>query len=652
MMTRLYAALRRCVVPLVVLLAVFDASADAPVSLRTHGGEAWTFDKMIEGTVPPGDCEIVAIRSPAGTSFVSPQGGRFAARVPLASGDNRVTAECRKGGAVQGDVAKQNWHVRLGDAPRARIKIASTSEAIRLRGGESSVAPRNGARIVRYEWRARSSNPTTIVALPAEGDELVLSQAWADGEHYVTLKVTDASGRSDESTAVFRVVNGKPDVVDPVQFRPTWIRDAVVYGVVPALFGRRGFDDVTSHIDRLAGLGVNTLWIVPVTRTSPGDFGYAVTDHFHLRADFGGPDDLRELIAAAHARNMRVIIDFVPNHMSDQHNYFVDAARNAERSAYFAYFNRTGSGEPTHYFDWRNLKNLNFGHPEVQRMLIEAFSYWVREFDVDGFRVDVAWGPRQRAPEFWPRWRAALHRIKPDLLLLAEASARDPYYLQNGFDAAYDWTDKLGQWAWHDAFGDETKTASILRAALREPTSNGPVFRFLENNDTERRFITRHGLARTKLAAALLLTLPGLPGLFTGQEVGAEYEPYKTRGALSWNDPEDLQSWYGRLIALRKQVPQLRSPDMRLISVGADEHVLAYHRGCPGRGSVIVLLNFGSRSQDIVIPADVLGDSREAFDLLNREGVTLGAKNGLTMQPLQARVLTPDGTRGSNSDCG
>ena len=81
-------------------------------------------------------------------------------------------------------------------------------------------------------------------------------------------------------------------------------------------------------------------------------------------------------------------------------------------------------------------------------MMIEAFGYWVREFDVDGFRVDVAWGIRERNPDFWSEWRRALKRIKPDLLLLAEATAREPYYFDNGFDAAYDWTYRPGGWAW------------------------------------------------------------------------------------------------------------------------------------------------------------------------------------------------------------
>src|SRR3954471_15817144 len=105
--------------------------------------------------------------------------------------------------------------------------------------------------------------------------------------------------------------------------------------------------------------------------------------------------------------------------------------------------------------------------------------------------------PRQRAPEFWPRWREELKRIKPDLLLLAEASARDPYYFRNGFDVAYDWTDQLGVWAWGEAFKAQARIALSLRARITVPDPlidpDALIFRFLNNNDTEDRFITRYG---------------------------------------------------------------------------------------------------------------------------------------------------------------
>jgi cyclomaltodextrinase len=169
--------------------------------------------------------------------------------------------------------------------------------------------------------RARDGNPAPLPALPSRDKQIVLQPPAVDGEYFVTLRATDELGRADESTATFRVRGGKPEMIDLLREHPAWIDSAVVYGVVPSFFGPRGFEDVTARLDELARLGMNTLWLSPITATVPGEFGYEVTDHFRLREDVGSEADLRNLIKEAHARRMRVIMDFVPNHMSEGHPY-------------------------------------------------------------------------------------------------------------------------------------------------------------------------------------------------------------------------------------------------------------------------------------------------------------------------------------------
>ena len=113
-----------------------------------------------------------------------------------------------------------------------------------------------------------------------------------------------------------------------------------MYGVVPFLFGPRGFDDVTVRLDAIRELGASVLWLSPITVAEEGDFGYAVTDHFALRKAFGTEQDLRQLIAAAHARGLRVIMDFVPNHTSEQHPYHLSAAQRGPASPYYDFYDR------------------------------------------------------------------------------------------------------------------------------------------------------------------------------------------------------------------------------------------------------------------------------------------------------------------------
>jgi ABC-type spermidine/putrescine transport system permease subunit II len=221
---------------------------------------------------------------------------------------------------------------------------------------------------------------------------------------------------------------------------PAWVDDAVLYGVVPSRFGPDGLRSVTARLPDLADLGVNALWLSPIAASPPGDYGYAVTDYLAVDPRHGTADDLRDLVRAAHGHGLRVLLDIVPNHTSDRHPFFREAEAGGPGSRYWDWYDRDAAGRATHYFTWTNLPNLNFANPEVREHVLEMSRFWVREFDVDGYRVDVAWGVQERAPDFWPRWRRELKALKPDLLLIAEASARDPRYVGHGFDAAYDWT--------------------------------------------------------------------------------------------------------------------------------------------------------------------------------------------------------------------
>jgi len=628
-----------CALAAAMLLALPLAASGAQIAFERDGGDAWTFDKTVGLTVEPGACEEVIVTSPRGAMRAVPEGDRALVTVPLTGGRNLVSAECRADGAGESAPVQEIFTVRLPDVPKARIRIRADAETIVLDAQASEPAPGLPAPIVRYEWRARAGNPEPIAGLPGDAKEIVARVPARDGAYDVRLRVTDARGRADESTARFRVRDRRMQPRTPGADHPAWVERAVVYGVVPRLFGPRGLADVTARLDDLRALGVNTLWLSPVTAAPPGDFGYAVTDYFRVRTEFGTEADLRELVTNAHARDMRVIIDFVPNHLSERHPYYVDAQARAARSAYFDFFARGSDRQATHYFDWTNLKNLNFDNPEVQQFVIAAFAYWVREFDVDGFRVDVAWGPRRRAPEFWPRWREELKRIKPDLLLLAEATARDSYYFWYGFDAAYDWTDTLGQWAWQAAFDDPRRTVPLLRAAIAASPSDHLVFRFLNNNDTRARFVEKFGLARTRVAAAMLLTLPGIPSLYTGDEVGARYQPYAQHDPIDWRDPHGLRPWYRQLIALRGQHAALRSRAITMLETSADDTILSYLR--PGDGeAVAVFLNYGSRAARLSLSAKalrVLAARGPLVDLVSGEKIDL--RRGLRLPAYGVKLL-------------
>jgi glycosidase len=176
------------------------------------------------------------------------------------------------------------------------------------------------------------------------------------------------------------------------------------------------------------------------------------------------------------------------------------------------------------------------------------------------------------------------------------------------------------------------------------------VFRFLNNNDTGPRFITRHGAGWNHVAAAMLLTLPGLPGLYAGDDVGAAFEPYRPHGPISWDDPQGLRAWYTRLIALRARLPALRSHELRVLDTGPADQVLAYVRtASEGDGDVLVLLNFGAAAARFSLTEEMRAGLRGGMiDLLSSTQTAPQVDDGvIVVPPYGVRILQkPEHWRG------
>ncbi len=410
--------------------------------------------------------------------------------------------------------------------------------------------------------------------------------------------------------------------------------DAVLYGVVPPMFGSPPLRSILNKLDDLRDLGVDVIWLLPINDTDdPGHISYAITDYFKIRPDFGSLEDLRELTRKAHERGMMVIMDFVPNHTSNQHPYFLDATDRGSESPYYNFYDRDSAGKPTYYFNWYHLPNLNFSNPDVIGHITSAFEYWIRSADIDGFRVDVAWGIHDRRPEYWAELNQQLRKLKSHAFMLAEAGARDTYYFENGFDAAYDWTDSLGEWAWKEAFDHPEKAGIKLAEALRKNSDPSRVVRFLNNNDTGDRFLTRYGLDFTKAAVILQFSVAGLPTLFCGDEVGAEFSPYEDPPPIDWRDPMNLRPFYKKLIQLRKQEAALHSGEMEILSHEGSESVIAFTRKSDHH-RLLALINFGEMAK---VKVKVQTTADRFMDLVSGEMITASLAEGVHSFSLPAK---------------
>jgi glycosidase len=188
-----------------------------------------------------------------------------------------------------------------------------------------------------------------------------------------------------------------------------------------------------------------------------------------------------------------------------------------------------------------------------------------------------------------------------------------------------------------------------LRAALtNEPEGYHPdalIFRFLNNNDTRTRFIASHGEELTRVATALLLTLPGIPCIYTADELGQWFLPYDA-GLISWRERyRGLRDYHKKLIALRKDIPSLHSRFWQLLEVEPTTQVLGYVRFLEeNEEPVLILLNLSEEPAEVLLalpdPFKVLTETGSLYDHLNDEQVSFTGTNSIQMNPMSARILS------------
>lgn len=367
---------------------------------------------------------------------------------------------------------------------------------------------------------------------------------------------------------------------------PGWTRDAVVYEIFVDRFSP-GKDKpwrkpsslsdfyggtlrgITEQLDYLVELGVNVLWLTPVF-PSPSHHGYDATDFFEIEPRLGGKNDFKELLVEAHRLGMRVLMDFVPNHVSNLHPYFQQALSDpASPYRQWFIFRRYPDDYET-FFGVKSLPKLNLRHPPARQYVLDAARYWL-EFGVDGFRVDYAIGP---AADFWAEFRKVTRQAKAECWTFGEIV--DPSDVQLTFagqlDGALDFIllEGLRQSL---AFGrwDGVKLASFLERHQVYFLQDFSRPSFLDNHDMNR-FLWAAGndQRRLKLAALLQFSLVGPPVIYYGTEAGLSQQrdvrqdgrgiPEESRLPMLWGEDQDkgLLSFYRQLIQVRKQFSALR----------------------------------------------------------------------------------------------
>ncbi len=373
---------------------------------------------------------------------------------------------------------------------------------------------------------------------------------------------------------------------------PAWLRDGVIYEIFPRDFSRAAnLNGVTARLDEIHDLGVSILWVMPIhpigEKFRKGEFGspYSVKDFYAVDPDYGTLDDFKNLVAGAHQRGMKVIMDLVADH----------TAWDSVMMKHPEFYKQDADGKlmppvPA----WTDVAGLNYANPQLREYMIAMMQYWVRTCDIDGFRCDVA---SMVPTDFWVQARAALEKIKPDIMLLAEASK--PELLVKAFDIDYDWP----LLASLNKVLIDGAPASELKATWEKSRREFPVdalhMRISDDHD-EARAVARYGIRGALAASALMFTLDGVPLLYNGMEVGDATESGDPalfdKLTIFWHpkDRPPLRKIYRGLINLRKQYACFRNNDVTWLRNSDETDVVTFMRS-DENDQFVVVINFSNR---------------------------------------------------------
>lgn len=415
------------------------------------------------------------------------------------------------------------------------------------------------------------------------------------------------------ATGLLAAACSNPATQETSQSTPKdWSRQAVIYEVNIRQYTPEGtLSAFSEHLPRLKELGVDIIWLMPIYPISElnhkGSLGsyYAVADYQEVNPSFGTKEDLHKLIDEAHKLGLKVVFDWVANHTGCDHRW------TKEHPDW--YVHRAEDGDFYSPYDWTDTYELDYDKPDMRRAMVEAMQYWIRDFDIDGFRCDVAY---EVPTEFWNEIRPQLDSVKPMFML---AEAEHPELLEKGFDMAYNWP--LKNLLFDIAQG--RRTAQSIDTLLVNQEAQFPRGSVLMNHLTNHDLnswdgseFERFGDA-VKAFATLVYTIPGMPLIYTAQETGLErrIEFFEKDPVNDWQRNEWFD-FYQSLNSLKHNNKALDTygtwSETERLTTNSDD-IIAYSR-TKDENSIIVVLNLSPRdvAQDINIAGINLADYRDA----------------------------------------
>ncbi len=489
------------------------------------------------------------------------------------------------------------------------ITVQASSRAV-IPGSVIQFFDKSNGFPVSWEWSFPGGAPLT-----SRIQNPVITYS-TEGKFPVTLKIKNAKADSISQTLT--------DFINVSKANTYWWNDAVFYEVFVRSFydqngdGNGDLKGLTAKLDYLndgdstthTDLGITGIWLMPVM-LSPSYHGYDVTDYRTIESDYGTNADFTAFIQAAHQRGIKVIIDLVMNHTSNQNPWFTQSAASTT-STYRNWYrwNTTSLGGQWFYNNsayyyavfGSGMPDLNYADADVKTEMFDIARFWLQDMHVDGFRLDAVKYIFETATQtenvlatfqFWKDFMASYKSVNPEAFAVGEAwtstNIIKKYVENNGLDYCFEFN--LASALVNAANNGD---ATGLRTRVEDAMASYPYLQFgtfLTNHDQERVMSTLgNDLSKAKLTAQLLLSFPGIPFIYYGEEIGTvgPKPDENIRTPLQWNntanagfstgtpwrapqsdyttknitsqqlDKTSLWSTYNKMIQLRTNEPALR----------------------------------------------------------------------------------------------
>ncbi|MGX1194466.1 glycoside hydrolase family 13 protein [Metabacillus sp. SLBN-84] len=425
---------------------------------------------------------------------------------------------------------------------------------------------------------------------------------------------------------------------------PSWVKDTVWYQIFPERFANGDetlnpagalpwgsteptanntfggdFEGVIQNIDYLVKLGVTGIYFTPIFKAF-SNHKYDTIDYMEIDPQFGDKETFKRLVDICHENGIKVMLDAVFNHCGYEFPPFQDVVVNGEHSEYKDWFHinsfplkKDGKVEYETFGFSENMPKLKTGNPEVREYLLEVGRYWVKEFGIDGWRLDVA---NEVSHDFWREFRKEIKAIDPEVYILGEVWHDAMPWLQGDqFDAVmnYPYTSVAIEYF---AEGKVTASEFINRtseALLMYPEQVSAVaFNLLGSHDTPRiATVCGENTAKVKQLFTFLLSSPGAPCIYYGDEIGLTgvMDP-GCRKCMVWDEKEqdtDLLSFITQLISLRKTNPAFGNRGrIQFMEASAEDEVVMYTKTYEDQ-TILFVLNGTDRDEAARLPEKAAG---------------------------------------------